>query len=37
LSNVKKRLELGYKKEDYGIFIDNSNNQFVVELKIRVS
>ena len=36
LNNVKKRLKLGYKKEDYDISIDNSNQQFVVELKIKV-
>ena len=36
LNNVKKRLELGYKKEDYNISIDNSNEQFIVQLKIKV-
>ena len=36
LSNVKKRLKLGYKKEDYNMKINNSNNLFTVELKIKV-
>ena len=36
LTNVRKRLELGYKNEDYDIFIDDSNNQFIVQLKIKV-
>ena len=36
LSNVKKRLELGYKEEDYNMTISNSNNLFTVKLKIKV-
>jgi len=37
LNNVKKRLELGYKKEHYNLTLKNSNNLFIVELKIKVS
>jgi len=37
LANVTKRLELGYKKNDYKLTIKNKNNNFVVKLKIRVS
>jgi LytS/YehU family sensor histidine kinase len=37
LANVTKRLELGYKKNDYKLSIKNKNNNFVVKLKIRVS
>ena len=37
LKNAKKRLALGYKKEDYNLAIKDSNNLFVVELKIKVS
>ncbi|MEZ7498663.1 sensor histidine kinase [Flavobacterium sp. Arc3] len=37
LANVTKRLELGYKKNDYKLTIKNKNNSFVVKLKIRVS
>ena len=36
LSNVKKRLELGYKKDDYNMSISNSGNLFTVKLKIKV-
>ena len=36
LTNVKKRLELGYKSEDYKLSINNKNQVFVVELKIKV-
>ena len=36
LKNVKKRLELGYKDSDYNFLINDSNGQFVVELKIKV-
>ncbi|CAM1364676.1 Histidine kinase [Tenacibaculum xiamenense] len=36
LKNVKKRLELGYKESDYTLTIDDSNQQFTVELKIKV-
>jgi LytS/YehU family sensor histidine kinase len=37
LENVKKRLELGYKKEDYKLSIKNKKNNFVVKLILRVS
>jgi LytS/YehU family sensor histidine kinase len=37
LENVKKRLELGYNKNDYKLKIKvNSKNRFVVKLKIKV-
>ena len=36
LSNVKKRLKLGYKKDDYKMSINSSNNLFTVKLKIKV-
>lgn len=36
LRNVKKRLELGYKPEDYSLSINNQNELFVVNLKIKV-
>lgn len=36
LRNVKKRLELGYKPEDYNLSINNQNELFVVNLKIKV-
>ena len=36
LTNVKKRLELGYKKEDYSLNIENRSKLFVVNLKIKV-
>ncbi|MFY0713242.1 sensor histidine kinase [Seonamhaeicola sp. NFXS20] len=37
LENVKKRLALGYNKEDYKLSIRNKNNMFVVKLKIKVA
>lgn len=37
LENVKKRLELGYNKNDYKLIIRNKNNMFIVKLKIKVS
>lgn len=37
LENVKKRLNLGYKKEDYELNIDQSNETFTVNLKIKVA
>ncbi|KQB41770.1 sensor histidine kinase [Flavobacterium sp. L1I52] len=37
IENVKKRLELGYNKNDYKLSIKNKNNIFVVKLKIKVS
>ncbi len=37
LENVKKRLALGYKKNDYKLEIKNDDNMFVVKLKIKVS
>ncbi|MGK0252691.1 MAG: two-component system sensor histidine kinase AlgZ [Mariniflexile sp.] len=36
LENVKKRLALGYDKNDYKLTIKNDNDMFVVELKIKV-
>jgi len=37
LENVKKRLELGYKKEDYDLTIKSKKKKFVVKLKIKVA
>lgn len=37
IENVKKRLELGYNKNDYKLSIKNKNNNFVIKLKIKVS
>ncbi len=37
LENVKKRLSLGYHKNDYKLTIKTKKNMFVVKLKIRVS
>lgn len=37
LENVKKRLELGYDKEDYELKIKSKKKKFVVKLKIKVS
>ncbi len=37
IENVKKRLELGYNKNDYKLSIKNKKNIFVVKLKIKVS
>ncbi|MDO6492355.1 MAG: histidine kinase [Cellulophaga sp.] len=36
LSNLKKRLELGYKKEDYHLSIFEKDNMFNVILKLKV-
>lgn len=36
LSNVKKRLELGYNKEDYKLSIFEENKMFHVNLKLKV-
>ena len=36
LSNVKKRLELGYNKNDYKLNFYERDNKFFVELKLRV-
>ncbi len=36
LQNVKKRLSLGYKNDDYDLSIENDNNRFKVNLKIKV-
>jgi LytS/YehU family sensor histidine kinase len=35
LTNVKKRLELGYKNEDYSLNIEKKNKLFIVTLKIK--
>lgn len=37
LENVKKRLTLGYNKNDYKLIIKNVKNKFVVKLKIKVT
>lgn len=37
LENVKKRLELGYDKNDYKLTIKSKKNKFIVKLKIKVS
>lgn len=36
LENIKKRLDLGYDKNDYDLKIKNNKNKFVVKLKIKV-
>lgn len=36
LSNVKKRLELGYDQDDYNLEISQQDNQFLVNLKLKV-
>lgn len=36
LKNVKKRLALGYRKDQYDLKIRNDNNLFTVKLKIKV-
>lgn len=36
IENVKKRLALGYNKEDYRLNITNDNNLFIVDFKIKV-
>jgi LytS/YehU family sensor histidine kinase len=37
LDNVKKRLALGYNKNDFELTIKNNDNKFTVSLKIKVS
>lgn len=37
LENVKKRLKLGYKKRDYDLKIEEKENLFIVNLKIKVA
>ncbi len=37
LKNVKKRLDLGYDKEEYSLNIENDKNTFNVNLKIKVT
>ena len=36
LKNVKKRLALGYKPDEYNLSIENKNKLFIVNLKIKV-
>ncbi|TPN83457.1 sensor histidine kinase [Aquimarina algicola] len=36
IENVKKRLELGYNKEDYHLDLKTEHNQYIVNLKIKV-
>lgn len=36
LENVKKRLELGYNKDEYNLSVNTMDELFVVELKIKV-
>ena len=36
LENVKKRLALGYKKEEYNLKIEEKDNLFIVALKIKL-
>lgn len=36
LENVKKRLALGYKKDEYNLNIEEKNNLFIVALKIKL-
>jgi LytS/YehU family sensor histidine kinase len=36
LNNVKKRLALGYSKDEYELNIENNNKVFTVNLKIKV-
>lgn len=36
LENVKKRLALGYKKNEYNLEIEEKNNLFIVALKIKL-
>lgn len=36
LENVKKRLKLGYKKDDYDLKIEEKDDLFIVNLKIKV-
>ena len=36
LTNVKKRLELGYSAKDYELTTKETNQLYIVELKIKV-
>ncbi len=36
IGNVKKRLELGYHRDEYNLDITTDNDQYVVDLKIKV-
>lgn len=36
IENVKKRLELGYAKEEYQLEIHNLKNEFIVDLKLKL-
>jgi len=36
IKNVKKRLKLGYNKEDYDLKINSDENNFYVNFKIKV-
>jgi two-component system LytT family sensor kinase len=36
LANVKKRLELGYKPQDYHLEINQTDQHFTVKLKLKV-
>ena len=36
LKNVKKRLALGYKPDEYNLSFENKNKLFIVNLKIKV-
>jgi len=36
LKNVRKRLALGYKKDQFDLDISNDNKLFIVNLKIKV-
>ena len=36
IENVKKRLALGYQKDEYDLHISNDDNQYIVDLKIKV-
>ncbi|WP_299557295.1 sensor histidine kinase [Seonamhaeicola sp.] len=37
IENVKKRLALGYKKNDYKLTFNTDDDQFIVDLKIKVA
>ncbi|WP_074407338.1 MULTISPECIES: sensor histidine kinase [Aquimarina] len=36
IGNVKKRLELGYKPDEYNLTISENDDQYIVDLKIKV-
>jgi len=36
IDNVKKRLELGYTKDEYQLDIHNLKNEFIVDLKLKL-